>query len=559
MPDLLLTSVEYGGYISVIKFATFVALFFAWVWLVTWAHQDAKAVEAEVNLWTGVLFAAGAVAAILWLVIPLFLIGAVLYLVAVGATAVGYVIHRNARVMDYDRILTSEHIKGLFAGKQAKLDAMKSFVFITANKNEVPLPQPKTPDFFGYKAAYDLFNDASWKRASDIMFAPTPQEYRVAYQIDGTLLKQPSQPREQMEFLVRFLKHLADLDPNEKRKPQKAKFRIRHGDETIDWEVASAGSTAGEHLTLRQVMKLGITKLPDLGLTPDQLEKLTAFRDLKQGLFIISGPPKSGITTTLYALLRNHDAFINSINTFEREIAAELPNITQHVFSLSDTGTTTFAKKLQSIIRMGPDIVGAAGCEDSETAQVIAKAAKDMKILYVTFEANTVVNAVTKWIKFVGDKGVAVESLLGASNQRLLRKLCTECRQAYAPNKKLLRKFGLPAEKAKVLYRAGKVQYDKHGKPLICDNCQGTGFVGRTAVFEMITLDKQLRSALKQAKSVAEIGAILRGARMLYLQEQALRKVIGGVTSINEMVRVLAKTDNQKTEKKEQKNNDRPL
>ncbi len=555
MPDLLLTSVEYGGYISVVKFALFLMLFLCWVWLVTWAHQDARAVNTNAVLWTGVLFGTGALAAILWLTIPLFAIGILLYVIAVGATSLAYVVHRNARDMDYDRILTSEHIRNLFAGKQKKLEAMKGFLFITANDNVVPLPEAKTPDFFGYRAAYELFTDADWKRASDIMFAPTQQEYKVVYQIDGALLKQPAQPRENVEFLIRFLKNLADLDPNQRRKPQRGKFGIRREDQTVEWEVTTAGSTAGEHIVLRQLMQLSVNRLPDLGLVPDQLEQLTKFQGIKQGVFITSGPSKSGVTTTLYALLRHHDAFINSINTLERQISAELPNITQNAYALSDTGTTTFAKKLQAIIRMGPDIVGVAACEDSETAGVICKAAQDMKLLYVALEADSVINALAKWIKFVGDKNTAVQNLLGVSNQRLLRRLCTECRQAYAPNKGLLRKFSLPAEKAKVLYRAGKVQYDKHGKPSVCDNCQGTGFVGRTAVFEMIAVDSKLRKALKEAKSLPEIGSQLRGAKMLYLQEQALRKVVGGITSINEMVRVLAKSDNQKVETSEQKNN----
>ncbi len=553
MPDLLLASVEYSGYISEIKFAIFLALFLLWLPMVGWVYRDALTVETREVFWTALVFGAGAAAAIIWLLIPLFVIGILFYAVAVGATSLSYVMHRNARVLDFNRVLTAEHIKGLFVSKQKRLDVLKGFVFITANDNEVPLPEPQTADFFGYKAAYEIFNDANWRRANGIMFSPTPEHYNVTYYVDGAPLKQPTILRDQMEYFIHFLKNLADLDSNEKRKPQKGKFKIRQDKENTEWEVATAGSTAGEQLRLKQIMQQKIAKLTDIGLMPRQYEQLNKIRGLKQGLFIVTGPKKAGVTTTFYALLRNHDAFINSITTLEKRPSAELPNITQNVFTLSDTGTTTYDKKLQAIVRMGPDIVGIADCENTETAQVACAAAKDGKIVYVTLNADNVLRALGKWMKLVGNRNLAVENLLGISNQRLIRKLCDECKQAYEPNRELLRKFNIPAEKAKAFYRPGKLQYPRHGKPITCEDCQGTGFLGRIGVFETITINDELRKAIVQAKSLSEIGNQFRRAKMLYLQEQALRRVVGGTTSINEMVRMLSTPKKQKTKKPEQR------
>jgi len=546
MPYLLLSSAEYTGYISIIKFLIFLVLFFLWLPLVTWVYNDAKAVGTKELFWTAVILATGAAAAIIFLFIPVFIIGALIYVIAVATASLIYVKHRNSRVMDYARVLTADHIKSLFENKEKRLDALKGFLFVTANNNEVPLPQPQTPDFFGYKAAYEILTDAMWRRASDIMFSPATQNYNVTYYVDGAALKQPPIARGQIDYFIHFLKSLADLDINEKRKPQKGKFKIRRDKqdeqdkEDTAWEVTTAGSTAGEQLRLKQIIQQTITRLADIGLMPEQLEQLNKMRDLKQGLFIVTGPKKTGVTTTLYALLRNHDAFLNSINTLERRPSAKLPNITQNVFSLSDTGTTTFAKKLQQVVRMGPDIVGVADCQDTETAQTACAAAKDGKVIYVTLKADSVVQAIGKWIKLVDDRNLAAEMLLGISNQRLLRKLCEECKQAYAPNKELLRKFNITAEKVKALYRAGKVVVGKHGKEMTCENCQGTGYVGRTGVFEIIIMNNQLRKTITQSKSLAEIASQFRGAKMLYLQEQALRKVIDGTTAIDEMIRVLS-------------------
>jgi len=551
MPDLLATSLQYSGYISPIKFIIFLLLFFIWLPLLSWVYKDAKAIGTKDVFWTVVVFSAGAAAAIIWLIMPLFIIGMLFYLIAVGATSVSYVMHRNARVPDFQRVLSVEHIKGLFASEQKKLDAFKNFLFITANNNEVPIPQSNTPDFFGYKAAYDIFNDAIWRRSSDIVFSPTQQNYNVAYYVDGAALKQPTITRDQMEYFIHFIKHLADLDIDEKRKPQKGKFRIYRDKDDTEWEVTTAGSTAGEQIRLKHITHENIAKLTDINLPPDQDEQLNKISEAEQGLFIIAGPKESGVTTTFYALLRNHDAFINSINTLERKPSADLPNITQNVFTLSDTSTTTYAKKLQAVVRMGPDVVGVADCTDAETAQIACAAAKDGKIVYVTLKADNVIKALDKWMKLVGDRNLATENLLGISNQRLFRKLCDECKQAYEPDQKLLRKFNIPAEKAKVLYRPGKVQYDKHGKPRTCENCQGIGFVGRMCAFEIILVDDQLRKVIRQSKTLSEINTQFRRAKMLYLQEQMLRKVIDGTTAVNEMVRVLSTSKKPKVKKPE--------
>ncbi|MEJ2703227.1 MAG: ATPase, T2SS/T4P/T4SS family [Sedimentisphaerales bacterium] len=540
MTDVLAASVAFGGYISIVKLIGFLIFFFAWLPLVGWVHEDAKHIETSGVTWTGVVLGAGAVGAIIWLFVPIYLVGLLFYLLAVGGSALAYVSHRNSRVLDFDRVLTVDHVKNLLVSKEKKLAALKGFTFITANKNEVPVPEPRTPEFLGYKTAYDILNDAMWRRASSVAFAPTAQDYQVSYFVDGTSLKQPSVAREQMAYFIHFVKSLADLDTKEKRKPQKGRFKVRRNKEDTPWEVATAGSTAGEQIRLKQVTQEGMARLTEIGLMPEQREQLDSFRGAGQGVFIVSGPPKSGVTTTLYALLRNHDAFLNSISSLERQPAGQLPNITQNVFALSDTGTTTFARKLQAIVRMGPDIVGVAECEDAETARVICAAAKDGKLIYVTIQADSVMQALGKWLKFVGDKTVVADTLLGISNQRLLRILCDECKQAYAPDKELFRKFNIAAEKTKVLYRTGKVQYDKHGKPSTCEHCQGTGYYGRSGVFELVTMNDELRKVIKRSKSLPEIGTQFRRAKMLYLQEQALRKVITGSVAINEMIRVLS-------------------
>jgi len=546
MPDLLLAAIGYGGYISIIKFIIFLIMFFGWIPLLTWVYYDAKVIETKEVFWTAIILGAGAAGVIIWLVTPVFIAGMLLYLIVVGGTSLVYVKQRNSLVMDFDKVLTVDHIKNLLVSKEKKLAHLKKYTFITANRNEIPIPEPRTPDFFGYKTSHEILSDALWRRASSIAFSPTPQDYNIAYYVDGSILKQPSIGREQMKYFICFIKNLADLDIKEKRKPQKGTFKVAEGENYTEWEVTTAGSTAGEQVRLKEISHEELPRLNELGLMPEQYEQLARFNEIKQGVYIISGPAKSGITITLYAFLRNHDAFINHINTLERQASHNLPNITQNSFSLSDTGTTTFAKKLQTVVRTGPDIVGIGECEDAETAQVACTAAADRKLIYVTLKADSVIQAFAKWLKFVGDRNLAAGTLLGISNQRLVRILCDECKQAYTPDKELLKKFNISAEKTKVLYRAGKVLYDKRGKASTCEKCQGTGYYGRTGVFEMITLNNELRKTLIQTRSLPEIGMQFRRAKMLYLQEQALRRVISGTVAINEMIRVLSRAKAKK-------------
>ena len=542
MPSLI-AAAGYGGYISPIKFIVMVGLFFAWMPLVRWVYKDAKAVRTRVESWTLIVFGTGVGAMLLWLAAPLFLIGLLIYLIAVAAVAMAYIMHRNARVADFEKVFTAEHLRGMFVNEGKKLSkASRGLALFTANGNEVPLPAGKSPEAFGFATTCEIMEDALWRRASDILFQPTAQDYSVTYFVDGLGSKQTPRGREEMEYFIHYLKQLGDMDTEERRKPQKGRFEVVQGEakHREGWEIVTAGSTAGEQLKLSRMQEYNLMKLDELGLTTPQAEAIQPLRQLRQGLFIVSGPKKSGVTSSLYAFLRNHDPFMNNINTLEKEPAAELQNITQHRFAMSDTGTTTYAKRLQSILRMGPDIIGVADCEDAQCAAMACAAAKDGRVVYVTLEADSMMQALGKWLNLVKNKDAIGATLLGMSNQRLVRKLCDECKQAYQPNQDLFKKFNIPADKIKVLYRPGEIEYDKHGKPIICEKCQGTGFYGRTAIFETVVLTDELRAVVREAKSVQEIASQFRRAGMLYLQEQAIKKVAQGVTSINEVIRMFS-------------------
>jgi type II secretory ATPase GspE/PulE/Tfp pilus assembly ATPase PilB-like protein len=540
MPDMLLVAVQFGGYISIARLISFLVVFFAWLWLVRWANEDAKYIASKDALWTAISIAAGAIGALLFLIIPVFFVGLMLFIIAVAATTLSYVMHRNALVPEFEKVLTPDHIKGLFSSTQKKGEGFEDLIFITVNDNEISPPEPRTKEFFGFKVAHDLFKDIIYRRAANVILLPNTNSYTLSYIVDGAALEQPNMTKDKAEQFTNFLKQLAGLDLSEKRKPQKGTFRITQKNAGSQWEIATAGSTAGEQVRLKLVTQDTAMRLSEINLLPEQYQQLEAVTRMKKGLFLISGPKQSGITTTFYALLRSHDAFINSINTLELNPTIELPNVVQDVFSLSNTGTSTYAKRLLSIVRMSPDVLGAVDIKDTETAKVVCHAAKEGAIVYATIEADSIITAIGKMLKLLGDKKRLAETIIGASNQRLVRKLCPECKIAYEPNKELLRKFNIPPEKAKVLYREGKLVYDKRGKGTPCQTCHEIGYFGRTCVFETILMNNELKRAIFEANSLQELAMQFRKARMKYLQEQMLERVLQGVTSVDEMIRVLS-------------------
>ncbi len=535
----LLSSIEYGGYISLAKLLSIIVAFYVWLLLSNWIHKDARAVRTNVNLWLSIILVAGFLGLLVWMFVPLFIVGSLVYIIAVLAVTMIYIIHRNSRVASFEKILNIEHFKRLFSNDAKKMaQASKGLQFITANGNDVDTPEANSKEAYGFKVACELLTDFLWRRVSDAALMPGTEEYSVSVTIDGVVTKSDPLDREDVEYLIYFIKQLADLDVEEKRKPQNGSFKIRKDGDAYEWEVSTAGSRVGEQLKFHRAQEHNIVSIEDVGFDSKQIESIKALKEVKDGLVLIAGPKESGVTSTLYTLLRNHDAFLNSIVTLEKRPAGEIESVTQNIFSLSDTGTSTYDKRLKSIVRFGPDIVGVGDVEDSETAIICNESAKK-KLIYVTIESPNCLDAMKKWIKLSKDKSLATENLRGIVTVRLMRKLCEECREAYEPNPATLKKLNIKPGSVTTLYRPGEVEYTRSGKPIYCDNCQGTGFYGRTAVFETVFINEQMREAINKAKTMQEIALIFRKSGMLLMQEQAIKKVAQGELAMHEVVRAL--------------------
>ena len=301
----------------------------------------------------------------------------------------------------------------------------------------------------------------------------------------------------------------------------------------------ASGTTAGERLRLKVVKAASHKRLDELGINPQRLEKLKEVIQHPAGLVLLSGLKGSGVSTTQYAILRAHDAYIQNVHILERKALYDLDNITQAEVKTGTEGAT-YSRQLQSVLRREPDVVGVGECEDADTARIAVRAAGENRKVYLAIEGKSSFDALSRLMAFTEDNNLVAKALLAIVNQRLIRILCPSCRQSFKPDEKLLRKANIPSDKVEHFHRPPtEPVYDRKGREIICQTCQGAGYVDRTGIFEIMIADDAVRKLIAAGAPIKQIKAQARKTRMLYMDEEGLLKVIDGTTALDEVIRVL--------------------
>lgn len=537
-------------YIHPLKLVATMLVFVIWAAFTQWVDKDTDRVNTFRVIWNIVFLSVGAVGLVVAIFVPNFVIGFPIYAVLVIALCSAYVIHRNGLVQPEDTVFTVAHMQRIqregFSGKKKKKqEEVKERVRVTgADKKVVAIPEDEV-EREQYRLTQDLLFDALWRRAELIEIAPAGQNSRLTYIIDGIPSEQDPRERTEGEGMVYYFKKIAGLDLEERRKPQKGELMIAVGENRRTIEVRTNGSTAGERLSLRVLGDETKYKVKDIGFNEKQMEQIRSIMETPRGVVLLSSPAKSGLTTTVYSFTRSHDAFLQNIQTLEYEREIEIENVTQHVHLPKDD--RKFSDDVLKVIRTDPDIVVIPLLRDKESAGIIAKAGAEKHKIYIGLPANDVFEALKQWLVWVDNTSLAAKSLVAVVNQRLMRVLCTECKQPYKPDKDKFRKLNLPPDA--VLYRQPEPEYDKHGNPIVCQHCQGSGYVGRTGVFEVLLIDDGMREVIRKATSMNDIKVYASKKAGLGLQPQAIEKVMKGITSIQEVVRVVRGKDAPKKTK----------
>jgi type II secretory ATPase GspE/PulE/Tfp pilus assembly ATPase PilB-like protein len=378
-----------------------------------------------------------------------------------------------------------------------------------------------------------VFN-AIQRRASDVHVETRENEVIVKYRVDGVLYQamEPIDKRYHSTIISR-IKVMSELDIAEKRIPQDGRFKLRLKGRTIDFRVSIMPTVHGEDCVIRILDKESANKefrtlnLDVLGFDEDTKRKLRKFIREPYGMVLVTGPTGSGKTTTLYACLSEIVSVEDKILTIEDPVEYQLPGVSQ--IPVNEKKGLTFARGLRSILRHDPDKIMVGEIRDEETAQIAVQSALTGHLVFTTVHANNVVDVLGRFLNMNVDLYNFVSALNCVLAQRLVRRICPHCKRAVEVSAQLLDESGLTAEAVR-----GTTFYEGMG----CIECNGTGFLGRSAISELLDLSDNIRALILEKRPAAEIKRAARAEGMKFLRESALERVFAGVTTLKEVNKV---------------------
>ena len=368
-------------------------------------------------------------------------------------------------------------------------------------------------------------------RASDIHIEPYQDSFKVRYRVDGILYDLLSPPKWVQPALISRIKVMAKMNIAEKRLPQDGRLDVKIGHQEIDVRVSTIPTSFGERVVLRLLDKSGsLISLTDIGIRSDKLEMLESLVRSPNGIILVTGPTGSGKTTTLYAVLSSINIPDINIITIEDPVEYQLKGISQ--IQVNPKINLTFASGLRSIVRQDPDVILVGEIRDKETADIAVQSALTGHLVFSTLHTNDSASAITRLVDIGVEPFLISSSILAVIAQRLVRVLCNDCKEAYTPDELALRSIGITDDQFQKasIYRA-----------IGCENCFHTGYKGRTGIFEMLMLDSSLKSIILKTYDSNQIKREAVSRNMITLREDGVQKVLNGISTIEEVLRVTQK------------------
>jgi len=365
-------------------------------------------------------------------------------------------------------------------------------------------------------------------RASDIHLEPLEKRLRLRYRIDGVLQVMADPPKRLQAAIVSRLKIMSNMSIAERRLPQDGRIQLRTSDgkTAIDLRVSTIPTNHGESVVMRILDKTSLVLgLPELGFLSDDQATMERIMGLPDGIFLVTGPTGSGKSTTLYACLNLINKPDRKIITVEDPVEYQLTGINQVPVN-AEVGMT-FPAALRAMLRQAPNIIMVGEIRDLETAAIAINASLTGHLVFSTLHTNDAPSAVTRLVDIGVKKFLVASSVRAIMAQRLVRRICGNCPEPYQPTDVEMRALNLKPEQIEgANFRKG------HG----CDKCRGTGYKGRMGIFEICVLDDEIRSMVNEGMSVSMIRQRARDLGMRTLREDGIRKVLGGLTTPDEVI-----------------------
>src|SRR6266480_304625 len=371
-----------------------------------------------------------------------------------------------------------------------------------------------------------LIREAHEARASDIHLESTRDGLSARFRVDGVLTELPSPPKGLQAAVVSRVKLLAELDIAERRAPQDGRIRVRLEERELDLRVSTVPTLYGESVVLRLLDRGGRpVALDELGLAPDTLETFRRLAERPHGIVLATGPTGSGKTTTLYAALGLRQRTAEKIITVEDPVEYHLESVTQ--VPVNAKAGMTFAGALRSILRQDPDVLMVGEMRDGETAAMAVQAALTGHLVFSTLHTNDAASAITRLVDLKVEPYLIAATLEGVLAQRLVRRICPDCRERYRPD---------PGAVALLAVQpVGHVTLER-GRG--CPACRHTGYHGRTGIFELLRVTDDIKQALLKSPNAGVLRDIAESQGMTTLRQDGWRKVQAGLTTVEEVLRV---------------------
>lgn len=377
-----------------------------------------------------------------------------------------------------------------------------------------------------------LLTDAVKREASDIHFEPEQNFLRIRYRIDGILRQIRALHKSYWPAMAVRIKVMSNMNIAETRAPQDGRISLNISGRLVDFRVSAQPTIHGENIVLRILdRQKGIVPLDDLGLDDDQLNQLKLMIARPEGIILVTGPTGSGKTTTLYSVLSH----INSegINIMTLEDPVEYPMTMIRQTSVAEAAKLDFANGVRSMMRQDPDVILVGEIRDADTAEMAFRAAMTGHQVYSTLHTNSAIGAIPRLLDIGILPDIMAGNIIGIIAQRLVRRLCRECRRPITPEPHELRLVGAAgARGAPVLYR-----------PVGCEHCDFQGYRGRLAIMELLRLDADLDELVARRATFREIKGMALAKGFRPLAEDGIRRVLDGSTSLDEVARVVDLTD----------------
>jgi len=542
-----------GFYLSPVKVGLSFIVFLLWVRTTDWVSRDCQMYNLDYLKWNPIVFGTFMGAQVLLWLLPTFWIGFPLLLAAYVAPLATYIVQRNGQVEQHQKVLTKEHLRHWFSGRAkkvgVKMDAERAAGYTTG----VPLTLRGINEFGhpadtshllaarqhpGFNLAREMLAEGLSHRATSMIFDYTAQTMAARYLVDGVWHKGQNRERESADPALEAIKMLCGANAAERQQRQEGRFTGTYQSSNFVGSFASQGVKTGERVVLQfEGEKVEFKSLDELGMRPKMQEQLKEQLNLQRGLILLSAPPAGGLRTSTNVVLRSTDRLMREFLGVEERNNRyeEVENIPITTYDAAEGQTPVDV--LPKVFRQQPNCFVLRDLVNAETVSLLCQQIEedDGILAFSTVRAKECAEALLRVLALKVPPAEFAPNVRAVLCQRLIRKLCDQCKEPYMPTQQVLQQLGIPQGHTRPFFRPPQRTEEEE----VCQNCGGIGYRGRTALFEMMVVDDTVREVLTTSPKIELVRKAGKKAGMATFQDEGLLMVAKGVTSLPELMRVL--------------------